>query len=129
LLLAPLEPSDAEYDADHTDLKLFLVFPRYCKHLRDIFREAQHRQRFIHMLCSDSLLRLLLCNIVCFRRYQRYEFDTAVYKEVAGIFAKREAGFIAEDLSDDLLDSRCRGNVSPVSFRNMERCSGRSKSR
>ena len=59
------------------------------------------------MLCRDRLLRLFLRDLVRFRGYERDELNRTVDQQVARVFAKGEAGFVAEDLGDDLLDGRC----------------------
>ena len=61
------------------------------------------------MLCRDRLLRLFLRDLVRLRGYERDELDRTVDQQVAGVFAEGEAGFVAEDLGDDLLDGCCSG--------------------
>lgn len=56
------------------------------------------------MLRSDGFLSFTLSNLICLRRYQGDEFDTALDEQIAGFFGESCARTDGEYLRNDFLD-------------------------
>lgn len=83
------------------------MLPRHRQHLRHILGKAQLTQGLVDVFGRDRLLGLALGDLVGLGGDEGDELDAAVDQEVTGVFAKGDAGVVAEDFGDDFLHGCC----------------------
>lgn len=85
-------------------LQLLFVLLSDSHYFLYVFREPEFSQGFIDVFRSDGFLSFTLSNLICLRRYQGDEFDTAFDKQIAGFFSESCARADGEYLRNDFLD-------------------------